>query len=94
MDCIVCSSVHGISQGRILERDSGLPFLSPGYLPDPGIEPVSPTLQADFFFLPPSHSGKHVEDYCSKDQHLHKKWSTVPPGDQSEHNGDLICTFN
>ena len=26
---------------------SGLPFPSPGYLPDPGIEPRSPTLQAD-----------------------------------------------
>ena len=26
---------------------SGLPFLSPGDLPDPGIEPKSPTLQAD-----------------------------------------------
>ena len=26
---------------------SGLPFLSPGDLPDPGIEPRSPTLQAD-----------------------------------------------
>ena len=26
---------------------SGLPFLSPGDLPDPGIEPGSPVLQAD-----------------------------------------------
>ena len=26
---------------------SGLPFLSPGDLPSPGIEPVSPALQAD-----------------------------------------------
>ena len=26
---------------------SGLPFPSPGDLPDPGIKPVSPTLQAD-----------------------------------------------
>ena len=26
---------------------SGLPFLSPGDLPDPGIEPRSPKLQAD-----------------------------------------------
>ena len=26
---------------------SGLPFLTPGNLPDPGIEPESPTLQAD-----------------------------------------------
>ena len=28
---------------------SGLPFPSPGVLPDPGIEPCSPTLQADAF---------------------------------------------
>ena len=27
---------------------SGLPFPSPGDLPDPGIEPESPVLQADF----------------------------------------------
>ena len=26
---------------------SGLPFPSPGDLPDPGIKPMSPTLQAD-----------------------------------------------
>ena len=31
---------------------SGLPFPSPGDLPDPGIEPVSPALQA--ISLPPS----------------------------------------
>ena len=30
---------------------SGLPFPSPGELPDPGIKPGSPALQADF--LPP-----------------------------------------
>ena len=29
------------------EYSSGLPFPSPGDLPDPGIEPRSPTLQAD-----------------------------------------------
>ena len=28
---------------------SGLPFPYPGDLPDPGIEPESPALQADFF---------------------------------------------
>ena len=35
---------------------SGLPFLSPGDLPDPGIEPGSPTLQADA--LPSESPGK------------------------------------
>ena len=31
------------------ERWSGLPFPSPGDLPDPGMEPRSPALQADAF---------------------------------------------
>ena len=35
---------------------SGLPFPSPGDLPDPGIEPRSPTLQADA--LPSKPPGK------------------------------------
>ena len=30
---------------------SGLPFLSPGDLPDPGIEPRSPALEAEAFNL-------------------------------------------
>ena len=30
---------------------SGLPFSSPGGLPDPGIEPGSPALQADAFTI-------------------------------------------
>ena len=37
---------------------SGLPFPSPGDLPDPGIEPMSPALQADS--LPLSHQGSPV----------------------------------
>ena len=32
---------------------SGLPFPSPGHLPDPGIEPVSPTLKADALLSEP-----------------------------------------
>ena len=35
---------------------SGLPFPSPGDLPDPGIEPVFPTLQVDS--LPSEPPGK------------------------------------
>ena len=46
------SSVHGMSQARILAW-SGLPFLSPGNLPDPGIEPVSPALAGGFFTIEP-----------------------------------------
>ena len=47
------SSVHGISQARIW---SGLPFPSPKDLPNPGIEPRSPELQADS--LPTELQGK------------------------------------
>ena len=39
------------------EHWSGLPFPSPGGLPDPGIEPSSPALQADA--LPSEPPGKH-----------------------------------
>ena len=38
------SSVHGILPAKILEW---LAFPSPGDLPDPGIKPRSPALQAD-----------------------------------------------
>ena len=37
------SSVHGILQAKVL---SGLPFPSPGDLPDPGIKPRSPASSA------------------------------------------------
>ena len=40
---VPASSVHGILQARYW---SGLPFPSPGDLPDPGIKPRSPTWQA------------------------------------------------
>ena len=47
MDCSPPgSSVHRILQARIL---SELPFSSPGDLPDPGIELVSPALAGGFF---------------------------------------------
>ena len=45
MDCSLPGSyVHGFSRQ---EYWSGWPFPSPGNLPNPGIEPGSPTLQAD-----------------------------------------------
>ena len=47
------TTVHGISQQ---DHWSGLPFPSPEYLPDPGIEPRSPTLQEDS--LPSEPPGK------------------------------------
>ena len=38
------SSIHGISREEYWNE---LPFPSPGNLPNPGIEPIFPTLQAD-----------------------------------------------
>ena len=43
--------VHGIFQARYW---SGLPFPSPGDLPDPGVEPGSPTSRADALLSEPS----------------------------------------
>ena len=43
---------------------SGLPFPSPGDLPDPGIEPGSPTFQADALTSEPPG----------------KPWTSEPPG--------------
>ena len=37
---------------------SGLPFPSPGVLPDPGIEPRSPALQVDSLLCAPPGKGK------------------------------------
>ena len=46
MDCSPPgSSVHGDFPSQ--EYYNGLPFPSPGVLPDPGIEPGSPALEAD-----------------------------------------------
>ena len=59
MDCsLPDSSVHGISQARILENIEywSLPFSSPGDLPHLGIElasPVSPALAGGFFTMEP-----------------------------------------
>ena len=44
---------------------SGVPFLSPGDLPDPGIEPGSPALQADALpSKPPGKTMTDVLDHC------------------------------
>ena len=52
------SSVHGISRQ---EYWSGLPFPSPGDLPNPGIKPGSPALQVDSLpFEPPGKPREKV----------------------------------
>ena len=47
---------------------SGLPFPSPGDLPNPGIKHMSPTLQADSLLL--SHWGSPLKSTISK-QKIH-----------------------
>ena len=42
------------------EYRSGLLFLSPGDLPDPGIEPGSPELQADALFSEPLRKYRYI----------------------------------
>ena len=59
---------------------SGLPFPSPGYLPNPQIEPKSPTLQADS--LPSESPGK--PEWGSKMHILKILW----------HEGELTLTVN
>ena len=55
MDCgPPASSVHGISQARILD---GCHFLPQGNLPDQGLNLLSPVLQADSLLL--SHWGSN-----------------------------------
>ena len=49
------SSVHVILQARMLEW---VVIPSPGDLPDPGIEPVSPSLQADSLLSKPPGKAK------------------------------------
>ena len=47
---------------------SGLPFPSPGDLPDPGIEPMSPALQANSLASEPPVKHKVVQSRVSRSQ--------------------------
>ena len=50
-------TVPEILQARILEW---IPFPSPGDLPNPGIEPRSPSLQVDYFPAEPQGKPKNI----------------------------------
>ena len=68
---------------------SGLPFPSPGDLPDPGIKPWSPSLQADSLLSEPLGEPKKFVLYylsilCPWGFSRHEYWSGLPcpfPGD-------------
>ena len=53
---------------------SGLPFSSPGDLPNPGIKPASPALQADSFTVEPA--GKPIPSTVG----LEEKWTAGDDG--------------
>ena len=76
MDCSPPgSSVHGFSRQ---EYWSGLPFPSPGDLPHPGIEPVSPALAGIFFTSEPT--GKPSEYFLKPltghGSHTNRRWES------------------
>ena len=63
MDCSPpCPTVHRISWQ---EYWNGLPFPSPGDLPDPRVEPTSPALAGGFFTAEPP--GKPTSSYNGKE---------------------------
>ena len=62
-DPMDCTHQAPLSMGFFRQEYwSGLPFPSPGDLPDPGIKPGSPALQADF--LPTELQGKPGTRVC------------------------------
>ena len=64
MDCSPPGSpVHGIYQAKYW---NGLPFLSPGDLPDPRIEPASPALAGGLFTNEPPGKFYHLYMFSKK----------------------------
>jgi len=53
------------------ENWSVLPFLSPGNLPDPGIEPMSPALAGRFFTTEPPGKPKEATQMANKHMKRH-----------------------
>ena len=68
---ITWNAVHQASLSMQFSRQEylvGLPFPSPGDLPDPGIQlmsPASPELQADFYTGPPGKLCQYPFSECS-----------------------------
>ena len=67
---------------------SRLPFPSPGDLPDPGIEPRSPELQADTLTSEPPGTGRVIQLRKMKlSSKYSKEWGCIPT-EQSEGSVD------
>ena len=80
------------------EYGNGLPFPSPGDLPNPGMEPGSPALQADALSSePPGNPTKHLRNIpgekqcCQKTMHSVMSDSLWPHGLQPAR---LLCLWN
>ena len=71
----VTTLVHGNPMDR-QEYWSGLPFPSPGDIPDPGIEPGSPALQADSLLSGPL--GKHLKKGEGYRDNTREEFKTLP----------------
>ena len=52
------------------QYSSGLPFPSPGDLPDPGIEPASPTLAGRFFTTSAAWEAHYLPEFAQ----IHVHW--------------------
>ena len=86
MDCSLPGfSVHGIFRQ---EYWSGLPFSSPGDLPDPGIKSRSPALQADFFLLSEPLSENESHSVMSDSVQPHGLYS--PYGCKESHTTERL----
>ena len=73
---------------------SGVPLLSPGDLPNPGIEPRSPALQADTLTSePPGKPLDTVEESVNRERESHS--STKKQKDRKSRSGgvDIICNW-
>ena len=69
MDCSPpASSVHGISQARILDYWSGLLFTFLGDLPDPGIQPMSLALAMEGSEKTPWMMSQRMRTFCQVEE--------------------------
>ena len=63
MDCNLPNGQAPLSMGFVRQEYwSGLPFPSPGDLPNPGIKPASPALEGGFFTTEPPRNPINVID--------------------------------